>query len=203
MDEDEGAALLRESLQIKSINVGKVRLPDLPNIGSLHTKAMRRSPKIPISSTNAARSALAAISTLQKRISPKDPRADLYTMSLNPDEAYCNDSSPSIIGRGKQSPSLPRGCGSRVLTSGDASTSIMVNGEKSSLLGNSVPLSQADRMINKVMTEEKLTSSPCTPQHTTEHSYKEADNDKSISTDLGGRIEEQACISVVELKSDL
>nr|CAD1832838.1 unnamed protein product [Ananas comosus var. bracteatus] len=192
LDEDEGAALLRESLQIKSINVGKVRLPDLPNIGSLHTKAMRRSPKIPISSTNAARSALAAISTLQKRISPKDPRADLYTMSLNPDEAYCNDSSPSIIGQSKQSPSHPRGRGSRVLTSGDASTSIMVNGEKSSLLGTlSVPLSQADRVINKVTTEEKLTSSLCTPQHSTEHSYKEADNDKSISTELGGRIDKQ------------
>ncbi|XP_073114923.1 centromere protein C isoform X2 [Elaeis guineensis] len=101
LDEDEGATLLRESLQIKSIDVGKVHLPELHSvqkndINALDGREMRKELEgcqLSQNSPTLSRSRLDAISTLKRRILLKDPQEDPFSVLPIDDAPASRDSS--------------------------------------------------------------------------------------------------------------
>ncbi|XP_038974655.1 centromere protein C-like [Phoenix dactylifera] len=204
LDEAEGVTLLRESLHIKSINVGKVHLPELQTVQknavrTLKGRVMRKELEgcqFPQNSSTIARSPLAAISTLQRCISLNDPLEDPYSVppiddapisryssrSKGEDENYL--SPPADIGHHDRNDSI----------AGDASSPVMVNGKRLSLVDKlNTPVCRADRTIDsKITTEEELREySPCLLENTMEQSNNKFDKGKDASAGLDGHMEEE------------
>ncbi|XP_072989653.1 centromere protein C isoform X1 [Typha latifolia] len=173
LDEDDGTALLRESLQLKSIAVEKLRLPELHSLRRDDSRALNsmvnrkklEDSQRPESSRILLGTPLAAISTLQRRISVKDQPEDVYSVTPNDRIPYCGDSFISID-KEKQSPSCPGYCDK---------------------------VSEADKnMGNKETHEENVTElAPCATECCTENSYSKFDNDIFTSAGLNGYLEKE------------
>ncbi|XP_008809133.2 centromere protein C [Phoenix dactylifera] len=200
LDEDEGATLLRESLQIKSIDVGKVHLPELHgvqknDIKALDSSVMRKELEgcqLSQNSPTLARNQLAAISALKRRISLKDP----YSVLPIDGSPTSRESSRS---KGRDESSLLPAAhishhdrnGSIV---GDASASVMVNDKRLSLVDNlHTTVSEADRTVaSKITVEEELTEySSCLLKNATEQNHNKLDNGKDASAGIYGHMEEE------------
>lgn len=204
LDEDEGVILLRESLQIKSIDVGKVHLPELHNVHKNDIKAldsvgMRRELEgcqLSRNSPTLARSPLAAIATLQRCISLKDQLEDPYSMPPVDDAPTSRDSSrsksqdelslspPAHIKKHHRNTSIVD----------DASAPAIVNGKRWSLVDKlHAPVSETDKTVdNKITTEEEPTEYPsCLPENATEQSHNKVDNRKYASAGLDSHMEEE------------
>lgn len=208
LDEDEAATLLRESLQIKSIDVGKVCLPELHSVQKNDIKAldgreMRKELEgchLSQNSPPLSRSRFAAISTLKRRILLKDPLEEPY--SLLPID-YAPTSRDSSRNKGQDESSLSPAAhishhdrnGSIV---GDACTPVLVNDKRLSL---HTTVSEAERTVDsKITVEEELTEySSCLLENATEQSHNKLDNGKDASAGICGHMEEEASTSDAEL----
>ncbi|KAG1367623.1 putative centromere protein C [Cocos nucifera] len=203
LDEDEGATLLRESLQIKSIDAGKVRLPELHSvqkndIKALDSREMRKELEgcqLSQNSPTLSRSRLAAISTLKRRILLKDLLEDPFSVLPIDDAPASRDSSRN---KGQDESSLSPVAhishddrnGSIV---GDASAPAMVNDKRFLVDKLHITVSEADRTVDsKITVEEELTEySSCLLENATEQSHIKIDNGKDASAGICGHMEEE------------
>lgn len=216
LDEGEGATLLRESLHMKSINVGKVCLPKLHtvqknDIRTFEGRLMRKELEgcqLSQNSSTLARNPLAAISILQRHISLKDPLEDPYSVPPIDDAPISRDSS-RCKGEDENSLSPPAAIGHHDRNDsvvGDASSPVMVNGKRLRLVDKlNRPVFGEDRTVgSKITTEEELTEySPCLlEEDATEQSNNKFDNGKDASVGLDGHKEEEASTSYAQLNVD-
>jgi len=149
---------------MKSIDTGKVRLPDLGNIQlSQHSLSKSRAE---LKSSQTARyltkSPLVAISTLQRRVSLKDPLKDLYSVFPN-DDAPCSEDSSLSKSTGKVSLS-PVDVGnhdiSNLLSAG-ASSPVVENGTRLGFEDDICAPVGVDRSIdNDIIAKEKSRKHP-------------------------------------------
>ena len=164
-DGDEGKTFLRESLQIKSIDTGKVRLPEMGNIQLSHHSLSKSIAELKSSQTSRCltKSPLGAISSLQRRVSLKDPLKDLYSVFPN-DDAPCSAVS-----------SLSKSTIKIFLSPGDVgnhdNSNFLFNGASSPVVENgtrlgfeddiSVRVGEADRSIGSdIITKDKSRKHP-------------------------------------------
>nr|XP_010925103.1 centromere protein C [Elaeis guineensis] len=203
LDEDEGATLLRESLQIKSIDVGKVHLPELHSvqkndINALDGREMRKELEgcqLSQNSPTLSRSRLDAISTLKRRILLKDPQEDPFSVLPIDDAPASRDSSRN---KGQDESSLSPAPhishddrnGSIV---GDASAPAMINDKILLMDKLHITVSEADRTVDsKITVEEELTEySSSLLENATEQSHGKLDNGKDVSAGICGHMEEE------------
>ncbi|RWV85882.1 hypothetical protein GW17_00052284 [Ensete ventricosum] len=103
LDEGEGTAFLRESLQIKSIEIGKIHLPELHsiqrnNFRTLENRVAKEKSEahqlLPTSAT-ISRSPLADTSYLQRHMSHNDQQGNPYVIPPSADAPYSTSRTPA------------------------------------------------------------------------------------------------------------
>ncbi|URE10632.1 hypothetical protein MUK42_04575 [Musa troglodytarum] len=103
LDEGEGTAFLRESLQIKSIEIGKIHLPELHsiqrnNFRTLENRVAKEKSEahqlLPTSAT-LSRSPLADTSYLQRHTSLNDQQGNPYMIPSSADAPYATSRTPA------------------------------------------------------------------------------------------------------------
>ncbi|URE29080.1 hypothetical protein MUK42_05789 [Musa troglodytarum] len=159
LDEGEGTALLMESLQIKSMEVGKMHLPEWhtvqrndfrtpDNIVMLKKLEVHQ---LTQTSPNLARGPLAVIADLQRRISLNDPLKDPYMIPPSEDSPYSQFPCPTSCQKKKTRPPPDdfNNTDQNGLLARHASVSARTDDKKSSLVAKLlIPVIEADKTIN-------------------------------------------------------
>lgn len=163
---DEGKTFIRESLQIRSIDASKIRLPELGNCQlSQHSASKNGSGELKSSQILPAltKSPLNVISTFERRVSLKDPLKDIYFSFPSDDAPSSGDY--SLCKRIQRESLSPLDAGNDDLSgllTDDTSSPVV---EKSIGLdcedGSHSPVIEADMSIgNNIILEEKITKHP-------------------------------------------
>lgn len=163
-DGDEGKTFLRESLQMKSIDTGKLHLPELGNAqlsqqSASKTRVALGELKGSQISPSRTKSPLGVISALQRRVSLKDPLKDLYSV-FRCDDTPCSRGSSPRKSTGKVSLS-PQNVGNQDRTDFlfDGASSVAESGTKLHFEDDNGEADAAEDISigNNIMAEEKLT----------------------------------------------
>ncbi|RZS16403.1 hypothetical protein BHM03_00048387, partial [Ensete ventricosum] len=159
LDEGEGTALLTESLQTKSKEVGKMHLPELHTVQrndfrSPDNRVMLKKLEVhqlTQTSPNLAGGPLAVIANLQQRISVNDPLKDPYTIPPSDDSPYFQVPCPTSCRNKKTLPPPDdfNNTDQNGLVARHASVSARSDDKKSNLVAKlPIPVIEADKTIN-------------------------------------------------------
>lgn len=184
LDEGEGTALLTESLQIKSMEVGKTHIPEWYTVQrndfrTMDNRVMLKKLEVhqlTQTSPNLARGPLAVIADLQRCISLNDPLKDPYMIPPSEDSPYSQVPCPTSCQKKKTLPPPDdfNNTDHNGLLARHASVSARTYDKKSSLVAKLViPVIEADKTINdKIEIYKKVTEHVCcSPESTIEHRY--------------------------------
>lgn len=162
--EDEGKAFLRESLQIKLIDTGKIRLPELGNIQLSQHSALKKVTSGELNGFQASlpvtESPLGAISALRRRAALKELN-NLYSVFCG-DDTPCSRGSSSSRKAGKLSLSpvnIGNHDGSDFLFDGD-SYPVIENATKLDFEDGICEPDAAASIDENIITEENSTENP-------------------------------------------
>ncbi|ONK76622.1 uncharacterized protein A4U43_C03F30250 [Asparagus officinalis] len=154
-DENEGKIFLQENLQMKSIDTGKITLPDLGSIQLSQSSASKnRTAQCKLQGSQISPSLtkvpLKAISAFQRRVSLKDPLKDIYS-------TFPSDDAPS-----SGDCYLQRSIGRKSLSRGDDASSPMVEqGTRLDFDERCSPTVGTNSLMgNNIILQEKLTKHP-------------------------------------------
>ncbi|WOL10798.1 hypothetical protein Cni_G19557 [Canna indica] len=206
LDEAEGTALLKERLQIKSFQIGKICLPEPQTIQKndsrvLNDRVVRKSieaQQLPRSSPTTVRSPLGAILNLQRCISVNDPLENPYMFFPSDGAPYGGDSSPATY---QQKKSLSHPVGAHYpdpsdLLGRDTSMPAMPDDIRLNLVDKlQTPAIRSDKTIkDKIAAEEMGTTVyACqSPESSTGDKYLKMTNDQITYEGFNKEIEDKA-----------